>query len=232
MGFVLTIDGPAAAGKSSTAREVAARLGFVYLDTGALYRALAVRILEEGIAPDDVAAAIRAVRAARLELAGSPRRPRVLLDGRDVSEEIRTPAVAETASRLASHREVRVVLTEVQKGIARRAAVVAEGRDLGTVVFPDADLKVYLDADAETRARRRHRELQERGFPVTLEAVGDELRRRDERDRTREESPLRVPEGAVVLDTSGMTVEEQVEAVLRAYRTAARGASGATPAGA
>jgi cytidylate kinase len=230
MGFVVTIDGPAAAGKSTTARRVAAGLGFLYLDTGALYRALALRVRRQGIRPEEVPAVVACCRATRLGLEGPPESPRVLLDGEDVSAEIRTPAVSELSSRLAAYAEVRACLVEAQRALARGGAVVAEGRDLGTVVFPGADVKIYLDADLETRARRRHRELAQQGLAVPLGEVREDLARRDERDRGRRESPLRVPDGAVVLDTTALSIEQQVEAVLRAVREA-QARAGAGPRG-
>lgn len=217
-GFVVTIDGPAAAGKSTTARAVAARLGFLYLDTGALYRAVALKVLENGVSPDDAQAVERCVGETTIELAGSPGDTRVLLDGADVTPAIRTPAVSELASRLAAQPAVRRALGAIQRRIAEDGPAVAEGRDLGTVVFPEARVKIYLDADLETRARRRHRELQARAIPATLEQVRGDLERRDARDRERAEAPLRPAADAVVVDTSGMDAEAQIEAVLAAVR--------------
>jgi cytidylate kinase len=218
MSFVVTIDGPAAAGKSTTARAVAATLGFLYVDTGALYRALALKVEREGISPDDSDAVERCVAKTTLDLSGSPDHAQVFLDGEDVSREIRTPAVSELSSRLAAQPRVRRRLVEIQRGLRERGALVGEGRDLGTVVFPDAEVKIFLDADLETRARRRSRELQERGIAATHEQVREDLERRDARDRTRADSPLRPPADAVVIDTGGMDIEAQVEAVLGVVR--------------
>lgn len=218
MKFVITIDGPAAAGKSTTARAVAARLGVLYLDTGALYRALALKVMENGVKAEDLGQIDQCLRETEIELSGEPGKPRVWLDGAEVSEALRTPAVSELASRLAALAIVRARLGEIQRGIAERGPLVAEGRDLGTVVFPEAAVKIYLDADLETRARRRHRELQSRGIPATLEQVREDLERRDHRDQGRVEAPLRPAEDAVVVDTTGMTPEAQVEAVLEAVR--------------
>ncbi|MGH7729794.1 MAG: (d)CMP kinase, partial [Candidatus Eiseniibacteriota bacterium] len=196
MSFVVTIDGPAGAGKSTTARAVAARLGFLYVDTGALYRALALKVQRGGVAPDDLAAVERCARETQVALSGSPDGTHVWLDGADVGDAIRTPEVSELASRLAAQSPVRRRLVEIQRALAERGPLVAEGRDLGTVVYPDAAVKVYLDADLEARARRRARELEQRGIPVALEDVRAELARRDERDRGRTESPLVIPERA------------------------------------
>ncbi|HEY2954332.1 MAG TPA: (d)CMP kinase [Candidatus Eisenbacteria bacterium] len=215
MSFVVTIDGPAGAGKSTTARAVASRLGFLYVDTGALYRALALKVEECGISPDDLAEVRSCIERARLDLSGSPDHVQVWLDGKDVSREIRTPAVSELASRLAALPDVRAHLVETQRALAAHGPLVAEGRDLGTVVFPAAEVKIYLDANLDVRARRRSHDLQERGIAVSPEQVREELERRDSRDRSRAQSPLRPSSEATVIDTTGMDIESQVEAVLR-----------------
>ena len=218
MSFVVTIDGPAGAGKSTTARAVAARLGFLYVDTGALYRAIALKVRRGGISPDDLAAVERCARETQVALSGSPDGAHVWLDGADVGDAIRTPEVSELASRLAAQSPVRRRLVEIQRVLAERGPLVAEGRDLGTVVYPDAAVKVYLDADLDARARRRARELERRGIPVPFDDVRAELERRDERDRSRSDSPLVIPERALVVNTSALSIEAQIEAVLSAVR--------------
>jgi cytidylate kinase len=215
MSFVVTIDGPAAAGKSTTARAVASLLRFLYVDTGALYRALALKVRDSGIAADDLEAVERCARASRLALSGSPNHPTVWLDDVDVSDEIRSPEVSELASRLAAQPAVRSRLVEIQRGLRSKGPLIAEGRDLGTVVFPDAEVKLFLDANVAERAGRRQRELERRGIPVPFEDVRAEIERRDERDRTRVESPLAAPPGALVVDTSGLDITEQVLKVVR-----------------
>jgi cytidylate kinase len=231
MNFVVTIDGPAGAGKSTTARAVADRLGFLYVDTGAFYRALALKVQRGGVSPDDLAAVDRCVRETRLTLSGAPGEAHVWLDGAEVGDAIRTPEVSELASRLAAQAPVRRRLVELQRALAERGPLVAEGRDLGTVVYPDAAVKIYLDADLEARAKRRARELERLGTPVAVDEVRADLTRRDERDRSRLESPLVIPAGAQVVNTSSITIEEQIGEVLRAVRehpafpgSAARGA--------
>jgi len=219
MSFVVTIDGPSAAGKSTTARRVAERLGFVYVDTGALYRAAALRVMEEKIPLEDMAAIEQTLREAQLDLSGSPEHPQVWLDGRDVSRDIRTPELSELSSRLAAFPIVRKRLVEIQRQLRERGPLVAEGRDLGTVVYPDADVKIYLDADLETRARRRHRELHARGITASLESVRGDVERRDHRDQTRADSPLKPAAGSIRVDTTGLDVEAQVEAVIESIRT-------------
>lgn len=218
MSFVVTIDGPAAAGKSTTARMVAQALGFLYVDTGALYRAFALKVRDAGVDPDDDAGLEALGASTDVTLSGSPENAHVWLDGREVSDEIRTPAVSELASRLAAQPVVRRRLIETQRALRTLGPLVGEGRDLGSVVFPDAEIKIYLDADPDTRARRRQKELERRGIPVPVEEVRSELIRRDERDRSRSDSPLRVADGAVVLDTSGLGVEDQVARVLTIVR--------------
>ncbi|MCC6348145.1 MAG: (d)CMP kinase [Candidatus Eisenbacteria bacterium] len=214
MSFVVAIDGPSAAGKSTTARAVAERLGFLYLDTGAFYRALALKALREGAHADDAERLGALAASTRIEFTGTPSAAHVFLEGEDVSEAIRTPEVSEMASRVAAVPQVRRQLVLWQRALRDKGPLVGEGRDLGTVVFPDAEVKVYLDADLDTRAQRRCRELHSRGIAVTLQEVREDLARRDERDRTRADSPLRAAEGARVVDTSGMELEQQVKAVL------------------
>lgn len=218
MGFVATIDGPSAAGKSTTAREVARAIGALYLDTGALYRALALKSLESGLRAEEGPALEAFLAGSQVALSGAPEAARVWLDGVDVSDRIRTPEVSEASSRLAALPSVRRKLVELQRVLARDRAVVAEGRDLGTVVFPDADVKIFLEADAATRARRRADELTRRGIPMSQQDVVDELDRRDQRDRTRADSPLRPAEGAIRVDTTNLSLEDQVARVLELVR--------------
>lgn len=218
MSFVVTIDGPSAAGKSTVAREVATRLGFLYVDTGALYRALALKLRRRRAAPEEPDAVAALLAETTLDLSGSPAEPHVWLDGEDVSGHIRTPEVSELASRVAALPPVRRWLVRLQRSLRDRGPVVGEGRDLGTVVFPDAEVKIYLDADPATRAMRRARELEQRGLRIPFEQVLEEMERRDRRDRTRADSPLRAAEGAVVIESSGLDADGVVEEVLRVVR--------------
>lgn len=214
MSFVVTIDGPAAAGKSTTARAVAERLGFSFLDTGAFYRAIAHKALGSGVPLEDAAAVAALLAGSTVEVGGTPSHPSVLLDGEDVTREIRTPQVSEAASRVAALPQVRTVLVRWQRAMREHGPLVGEGRDLGTVVFPDAEVKIYLDADLGTRAQRRSRELSARGLAVRLEDVRADLERRDARDQQRADSPLRQADDAMHVDTSGLSLDAQVERVL------------------
>ena len=215
---IVAIDGPAGSGKSTTARRVAEALGWLYLDTGAMYRATSLAFLDRGAAVT-AEAAERVLPGLRLDLRRAADGLRVYLDGDDVTARIRTPEVSEAASRVSAIPSVRERLVEVQRRIAREqiaegGGVVMEGRDIGTVVFPDADVKVFMVANPEARAERRHRELEARGETITREAVADDLATRDARDSTRAVAPLRRAEDAVVLDTTGLSVDDQVERVL------------------
>jgi cytidylate kinase len=207
---VVTIDGPAGAGKSTAAREVARRLGFKLVDTGALYRALAWALREAGLAPDDEAGIAALLTRTRVELADG----RVLVNGRDVTSEIRTPEITMLTSRLTALRAVRDTMTPLQRSLAAAGGVVLEGRDTGSVVCPDAEVKVYLDADLAERARRRRDELAARGLPADYESVKAEVALRDRQDTERELAPLRKPPGAVTVDSTALSPEAVVLRIL------------------
>jgi len=207
--IIVAIDGPAGSGKSTVARSVARRLGFTYIDSGAMYRAVALWALRLGMDLDDFHRMEQLAREARIELPGE----RVLLNGEDVTAEIREPRVSEAASRVAAQPGVRRALREEQRRIASAGPSVMEGRDIGTVVFPDAQVKIFLDAQPEQRAQRRAREL---GVPV--EDVARDLEARDRRDRSRAEAPLVQAPDAEYLDTTHLTPSEVEEAVLKLVR--------------
>lgn len=220
---IVTIDGPAGAGKSTVARAVAARLGYVYLDTGAIYRAVALalsgspelasRVLAtdrpEELSADDQEALGRLAAASNVSFSDGG--TRVWLDGSDVSEAIRRQEIGQRASWISAVPAVRAGVLDLQRRLAGDGGVVAEGRDLGTVVFPDAEAKFYLTADLESRAERRARELRGRGEAVDPDAIRAEIERRDRRDSERTAAPLRCPDDAVLVDTSGLAVEAVVD---------------------
>jgi len=216
--LVVTIDGPAAAGKSTTAREVARRLGWLYLDSGALYRALAVRVARRGIPPEDAEAVRASLLATDLDVVPTSDGTRVLLDGEDVTGDLRSPTVSDLSSRLAALPVVRERVLAVARRVASKHSVVAEGRDMGTVAFPDATVKIYLDASLDERARRRSQELAARGNVAGLEDVRADLERRDRRDRERAVAPLTIAPGSLVLDTTSLSAADQVERVLEIVR--------------
>lgn len=213
---VITIDGPAGAGKSTAAREVARRLGFKLVDTGALYRALAWALSQAHVSLEDEAGIGALLARTTVELAGG----RVLVNGRDVTAEIRTPEIAMLTSRLTALRAVRDKLTPLQRSLAAAGGVVLEGRDTGSVVCPDAEVKVYLDADLAERARRRREELAAGGQPADYESVKAEVAQRDRQDMEREIAPLRKPEGAVAVDSTALSPEAVVLRILDAVEQA------------
>jgi cytidylate kinase len=213
---VITIDGPAGAGKSTTAREVARRLGFKLVDTGALYRALAWALVQASVSPEDEAAVRALLSRTTVELADG----RVLVNGRDVTAEIRTPEIAMLTSKVTALKTVRDKLTPLQRGLAAAGGVVLEGRDTGSVVCPDAEVKVYLDADLAERARRRRDELAARGLPADYARVEAEVALRDRQDMERELAPLRKPEGSVTVDSTSLSPEAVVERILEVVEQA------------
>jgi CMP/dCMP kinase len=209
---VVAIDGPAGAGKSTAARALAGRLGYRFLDTGSMYRAVAWSVASGGISPVDGPALRHHLARLTIELDGD----RIRVSGRDVTDEIRTPEISELTSRLTMLAVVREMLTPLQRALAAPGGVVLEGRDTGTVVCPDAEVKFYLDASLETRALRRQSELAARGLRVGLETVREQLRARDRQDCERELAPLRCAPDAIRLDTSALTAAQVVEIMTRA----------------
>ncbi|MCL6474957.1 MAG: (d)CMP kinase [Firmicutes bacterium] len=216
--MVIAIDGPAGAGKSSVAKRVAQALGYRYLDTGALYRALAWKAMQRGLRPQDTRYIIEMTRETRVELQQHNGEQRVLVDGEDVTDAIRAPEVGNLASPISAIPEVREILLDWQREFGRQGGTVAEGRDTGTVVFPKAEVKIFLTASLDERARRRHKELLERGINISFEQVKLDMEARDQRDSTRHVAPLRPAPDAVVINTDHMSLGEVVEEVLRICR--------------
>jgi cytidylate kinase len=232
--LTITIDGPAGSGKSSVARRVAAMLGYLYLDSGAMYRALALKALRRQLPLENESRLEALTKETRIELkapnaeqeaAGS--KNCVFLDGADVTEEIRTPEVAQAASRLATIAKVRQVLVAEQQRAGAGGGVVMEGRDIGTVVFPKAELKIFLDASPEVRAERRWKEHQEKGERLTLPEVFDEVIERDKRDRERKVSPLVRAADGVLVDNTAMGIEETARLIVMLAKEREKESAGA-----
>ena len=209
----IAVDGPSGAGKSSLAKAVAKRLGFVYVDTGAIYRTVGLAVREAGIASKDAAAVAALLPEVGIDVGYAPDgSQQMLLNGRDVSGLIRTPEISIFASDVSAQPEVRAFLLEMQRELARTHDVIMDGRDIGTVVLPRADVKIFLTASAEVRARRRCLELEEKGMPTPFEEVLRDIEYRDRQDSTRAAAPLKQAEDAVLLDNSSLSFEETVEA--------------------
>jgi cytidylate kinase len=216
---VIAIDGPTASGKGTIAQRVAQALGFAYLDSGALYRLVALRALRSRIAPGDEVAAAQLARTMSPRFL-SPRigAGRIELDGEDVTDAIRTEDVSRMASQVAVFPAVRAALIELQRGCRQPPGLVADGRDMGTVVFPDANLKVFLTASAAARADRRHKQLSEKGISANIDGLLHDLCERDRRDSERASAPLRPARDALQLDSSDLSIDQVVDRVLRWYR--------------
>ena len=210
----MAIDGPAGAGKSTIAKRLADRLGFIYIDTGAMYRAVALWALRQGVETSDMHRMEQLALAAEIELAPG----RIRLNREDVTEAIRTLEVANGASKVAVIPGVRRAMVAKQRAIGERASVVMEGRDIGTVVFPEADVKIYLDAQPEERVRRRFQEERAKGGSVVESALAEQMKERDRRDTARADSPLAQAPDAVYLDTTPLSIEEVEEAILKIVR--------------
>lgn len=210
--LIVAIDGPAGSGKSTVTHLLARKLGYVHIDTGALYRSIALKAREQNVSYDDAPALGRLARDARLEFQWlNDDRNHVFLDGRNVSVLIRTPEISMAASKISAYTEVRAALLELQRGMGRQGGVVLEGRDIGTVVFPNAHAKFFLTASVDSRARRRAVELEDKGVYLDFEEVKKQVVDRDRGDTERKNAPLRKAADAIEVDTTNMTVEQVVE---------------------
>ena len=214
MGYNVAIDGPAGAGKSTIAKLVAKEKGYIYVDTGAMYRGLAIHFLDKAIQPQETEKVIEACKDAEVTIAYEDAVQHVYLNGKDISSRLRNEEVGNMASVTSAIPEVRKKLLELQQNLAKTQNVIMDGRDIGTCVLPHADVKVYLTASVETRAKRRYQELQEKGEDCNLEEIAHDIEERDRRDMTREIAPLKQAEDAVLVDSSDMTIAEVVKTIV------------------
>ncbi|MCM2357520.1 MAG: (d)CMP kinase [Geobacteraceae bacterium] len=209
-GLIIAVDGPSGAGKSTITRLLSQRLGYLYIDTGAMYRAVALAVRRAGVSPDDDAALVAVCRGVEISFVRTNGCCQVLLNGEDVSAAIRTPEISMLTSRISARMVVRDVMVRLQRELGKNGGVILEGRDIGTVVFPDADLKFFLSASVDERGRRRYLELKGKGEDVLLERTIAEVAQRDEQDSRREHAPLRRADDAVDIDSTGLSIEEVV----------------------
>ncbi|MEG0190021.1 MAG: (d)CMP kinase [Lachnospiraceae bacterium] len=214
MGYNIAIDGPAGAGKSTIAKRVAKEKGFIYVDTGAMYRGLAIYFLEQGIQPDETEKIRHICKEATVSIAYENGMQQIYLNGKNVTEQLRKEEVGNMASMSSSIEEVRMQLLELQQQLAEKENVVMDGRDIGTKVLPDANVKIYLTASVATRAKRRYEELQEKGISCELQEIAKDIAKRDSRDMTRKIAPLKQAEDAIYIDSSDMTINEVVKEIL------------------
>lgn len=208
---IVAIDGPAAAGKSTVAKAVAKKLGYTYIDTGAMYRAFTSYVLDKGVDPENEAECVKLIPEVSIELKPDGR---VICSGKDVTRVIREPLVSGNVSYIASYKDIRLALVELQRKMAEKVSVVMDGRDIGTYVLPNADVKIFQIASVEERAKRRYIENQEKGIPCTYEDIVADVEKRDRIDSSRAFAPLKPAEDSIKLDTSNLTIEESVQAVL------------------
>ncbi len=213
--LIIAVDGPAGSGKSTTAKQLAQRLNYLYLDTGAMYRAFTLKVLRKKIDSDDSDTLAKLAAQTEIKLIPNASGIRVYLDGEDVTDLIRTPEIDRAISKVSRVKAVRDRMVTLQRKIGESGGIVAEGRDIGTVVFPNADVKIFLVASPEERARRRKEELQAKGMNILLEEVLQDIKRRDEIDSTREISPLKKAGDAIEVDTTDLSIDEQVDRIYR-----------------
>jgi cytidylate kinase len=217
--LVITIDGPAGAGKSTISKILAKKLDYIYLDTGALYRALAYKALKLNIDLNDVASLKDLCLKTDVFLKNVNGHMRVFVDGEDVEDKIRTEEVGLAASKISTYAVIREKLLDLQREAGVRGGIIAEGRDMGSVVFPGADFKFYLDAGVDERARRRHKELKIKGISAEYQSIQRDIIARDQQDKQRELAPLKAPEGAIVIDSDNLSIEKVVEKIFSSIST-------------
>ena len=214
--YVIAVDGPAAAGKSTISKRLAKILGFTYIDTGAMYRAFTEYVLRKGVDPKDEKACCALIPEVEIELFPDGK---VMCSGKDVTREIREPHVSGNVSYIASYKDIRLALVDLQRKMGEKSSVIMDGRDIGTYVFPNADVKIFQVASVEERAKRRYIENQEKGIPCTLDDIIADVKNRDRIDSSRAFAPLKPAEDSVQLDTSNFTIEQSTEAALKIIRS-------------
>jgi cytidylate kinase len=214
-GLTIAIDGPSGAGKSTVASSLGKRLGYLYIDTGAMYRSVALGVKKKGIYPEDELAVSQLASSLHITFVIEEEQTRIFCEGEDITEAIRTPEISRLASSISRQKGVREALVRMQREMGREGGVILEGRDIGTVVFPDADVKFYLDAEDDERVRRRYREMVEKGVKVDFKETQEELLQRDHNDMHRSHSPLRKADDALFIDSTHRSVEEIVEKMIR-----------------
>jgi cytidylate kinase len=212
--IIIAIDGPAASGKSTTAKLVAAQLGYLHIDTGAMYRAMALKVLKNNISALDSIKIAEIAKDTSVRLVSNGTKVRVVLDGEEVNEEIRLPEVTNIVSQISTVSDVRSLMVKEQRAMGNEGGIVLEGRDIGTIVFPNADLKIFMLANERERAERRKKELTAKGVSITIDDLTKEILERDKIDSERAVSPLRKADDAIVLDTTTLTIQQQVEFIV------------------
>ena len=214
MGFVVGIDGPAGSGKGTVTKKIANKLGLINIDTGITYRCVALEVLNQGVSLDDKEKIIEIANSVKIDINNTPDGDIVFLNGKDVTKEIRSKEVTKIVSPVSSIKEVRFVMVDMQRKLAEGKNVIMEGRDICTYVFPNADVKIYLDASIEERAKRRYKENQEKNINMTYEEVYENIKRRDENDKAKEIGALKLAEDSVIVDTTSLTIDEVVEKII------------------
>lgn len=218
MSFVVGIDGPAGSGKGTVTKRVANELGLVNIDTGSTYRCVALEVLNQNVSLDDKKKIIEISKNINIEIKSNKDGDKVYLNGEDVTSKIRSKEVSQIVSPVSSIKEVRFEMVKMQRKLAEGKNVIMEGRDICTYVFPNADVKIYLDASIEERAKRRYKENQEKGIKMTYEEVYENIKLRDENDKAKEIGALKIAEGSIVVDTTSLTIEEVVEKIISIIR--------------
>jgi cytidylate kinase len=213
--ITIAIDGPAASGKSTTAREVARRLGYIYIDTGAMYRAVTLKALENQVNVREINKVAQLAKKVKIEFGKNNQKTIIYLDGKDVSDDIRAPRIDQQISPVAANPKVRKVMVKKQQEMGKHGGVVLDGRDIGTVVFPNAEMKIYMLASVEERALRRKREMEQKGLEIDLDKIENDIQYRDRQDMGRSHGPLKKAEDALEIDTTRLTIEQQVDLILK-----------------